>query len=52
MNKKDLRIDWVTLILRLVMGVGFIVHGWTKISKGTAGFGKLLAWIGVPFPQA
>lgn len=50
-NKENRRIDWVTLILRLVMGVGFIVHGWAKISRGTAGFGKLLAWIGVPFPQ-
>jgi putative oxidoreductase len=52
MNKKELHIDWVTLILRLVIGAGFIVHGWAKISRGTAGFGKLLAWIGVPFPQA
>jgi putative oxidoreductase len=51
-NKEDIRIDWVTLVLRLVMGVGFMVHGWAKISRGTAGFGKLLAWIGVPFPQA
>jgi putative oxidoreductase len=51
MNKKEFRIDWVTLVLRLVMGVGFIVHGWAKLSRGTAGFGKLLAWIGVPFPQ-
>jgi len=51
-NKVTIRIDWVTLVLRLVIGVGFIVHGWAKISRGTAGFGKLLAWIGVPFPQA
>jgi putative oxidoreductase len=51
-NQEGARIDWVTLILRLIMGVGFIAHGWAKISRGTAGFGKLLAWIGVPFPQA
>ena len=51
-NPKNVQIDWVTLVLRLVMGIGFCIHGWAKISKGTAGFGKLLAWIGIPFPQA
>lgn len=50
-SRESTRIDWVTLILRLIMGTGFIVHGWAKISRGTAGFGKLLAWIGIPLPQ-
>jgi putative oxidoreductase len=45
-------VDSAALCLRLAMGIGFIVHGWAKISRGTAGFGKLLAWIGVPFPLA
>jgi putative oxidoreductase len=36
------------LLLRLVVGPGFIAHGWAKISRGTAGFEKLLAFEGVP----
>ena len=36
--------------MRLVMGVGFLVHGWAKLSRGPAGFGNLLAQIGLPFP--
>jgi putative oxidoreductase len=50
-SRDNARIDWAMLILRLIMGTGFMVHGWAKISRGTAGFGKLLAWIGVPLPQ-
>ena len=33
------------------MGTGFMVHGWAKLSRGTAGFEKLLAQTGVPFPH-
>jgi len=36
------------LLLRLILGPGFIAHGWAKISRGTAGFEKLLAFEGVP----
>ena len=28
-----------------------MAHGWAKISRGTAGFQKLLTQIGVPFPH-
>ncbi|RVT98490.1 DoxX family protein [Mucilaginibacter limnophilus] len=39
-------------ILRLIIGAGFIVHGWAKLSKGTpAGFEKLLTQLQVPFPH-
>jgi len=31
------------------MGVGFMAHGWAKLSRGTGGFEKLLAQSGVPF---
>jgi len=34
------------------MGIGFLVHGWAKWSRGPAGFGKLLQQIGVPMPDA
>jgi len=43
--------QWAPLFLRLAIGMGFIVHGWAKLSRGPAGFGKLLAQTGVPFPH-
>jgi putative oxidoreductase len=43
--------QWSYLPLRLVMGTGFMVHGWAKWSRGPAGFGKLLQFLGVPLPD-
>lgn len=43
--------DWAPLFLRLVIGIGFMVHGWAKLSRGPDKFAALLAWIGVPFPH-
>ena len=42
---------WATIPLRLVIGYGFIVHGWAKLSRGPSGFGRLLQHIGVPLPE-
>ena len=39
------------LFLRLVIGFGFMAHGWAKLSRGPAGFEKLITQIGVPFPH-
>ncbi|WP_217607190.1 DoxX family protein [Chitinophaga sp. GbtcB8] len=39
------------LFLRLVIGFGFMVHGWAKLSRGPAGFEKLLAQLNIPFPH-
>jgi putative oxidoreductase len=36
--------------LRLVIGAGFLAHGWAKWSRGPANFGSLLHQVGVPFP--
>lgn len=36
------------LLLRLIIGPGFIVHGMAKLSRGTAGFEKLLAFEHIP----
>ena len=44
-------VQWSYLPLRLVMGTGFIVHGWAKWSRGPAAFGKLLQFLGVPSPD-
>src|SRR6266446_10555313 len=42
---------WAPLPLRLVIGYGFIAHGWAKLSRGPAGFAKLLDQIGAPLPE-
>lgn len=39
------------LFLRLIIGFGFMAHGWAKISRGTGGFEKLLTQLGVPLPH-
>jgi putative oxidoreductase len=44
--------DWGLLPLRLIIGFGFMAHGWAKLSRGPSGFAKLLAQIGAPLPEA
>ena len=39
------------LPLRLVIGYGFLAHGWAKLSRGPAEFAKLLDQIGAPLPD-
>jgi putative oxidoreductase len=43
---------WASLPLRLVIGSGFMVHGWAKWSRGPAAFAELLKQVGVPLPLA
>jgi putative oxidoreductase len=43
---------WAPVFLRAVMGYGFMIHGWAKISHGPANFEKLLVQLGVPFHHA
>ena len=43
---------WGLLPLRLVLGFGFLAHGWAKWSRGPANFAKLLHQIGTPVPLA
>jgi putative oxidoreductase len=40
--------NWGALILRVIIGIGFMAHGWAKLSRGPAGFEKLLVQTGVP----
>jgi putative oxidoreductase len=42
---------WALLPLRLVIGYGFLVHGWAKLSRGPEGFARLLQQIGAPLPE-
>lgn len=43
---------WALLPLRLVVGVGFLLHGLAKLQRGPEKFGLLLAQIGTPMPVA
>src|SRR5262249_22010415 len=43
---------WAPLPLRLVIGYGFVAHGWAKLSRGPAGFARLLEQVGAPQPEA
>ena len=42
------RPDLAPLPLRLVLGFGFVYHGWEKIADGTAVFQRMLQMIGIP----
>ena len=52
LRKRALWGQWVPLPLRLIIGFGFMAHGWAKLSGGPSGFAKLLAQIGAPLPEA
>jgi putative oxidoreductase len=52
LSKETLWRQWAPLPLRLIIGYGFVAHGWAKLSRGPAGFGKLLEQIGAPLPEA
>src|SRR5499425_810068 len=43
--------QWAPLPLRLMIGYGFMAHGWAKLSRGPEGFAKLLEQIGAPLPE-
>lgn len=41
---------WAPLPLRLIVGYGFVAHGFAKLSRGPETFAAVLHTIGVPFP--
>jgi putative oxidoreductase len=43
---------WVPIPIRLILGVGFMVHGWAKWNRGPAVFAELLKQAHVPLPLA
>jgi putative oxidoreductase len=43
--------QWAPLPLRLIIGYGFMAHGWVKLSRGPAEFAKLLEYTGTPLPE-
>ncbi|MFL6300251.1 MAG: DoxX family protein [Terriglobales bacterium] len=42
---------WHAIPLRLMVGYGFLAHGWAKLAKGPDSFAAILQAIGVPAPQ-
>ncbi len=43
---------WAPLLIRLVIGYGFMNHGWAKVSNGSPdNFEKLITQVGAPFPH-
>ena len=42
---------WAPLLLRLIVGYGFAVHGMAKLSRGAGSFAGILQSIGVPAPH-
>ena len=45
--------QWAPLPLRIMLGVGFVYHGWPKLfsSQGHQGFVGMLGALGVPAPE-
>jgi len=43
--------NWTTIPLRLIVGYGFMAHGYAKIVKGPDHFVAILHALGVPAPQ-
>jgi putative oxidoreductase len=50
LRNKVLLGQWAPLPIRLIIGFGFLAHGWAKWGRGPEGFGRLLHQIGIPLP--
>src|SRR5260370_6983558 len=42
---------WAAIPLRLIVGYGFMEHGFAKLSKGPENFASILHTMGVPAPH-
>jgi len=48
---RSLLSQWAPVPLRLIVGYGFIMHGYAKLSRGPETFAAVLHTIGIPFPH-
>jgi len=46
----ELQGAWWALPLRLIVGFGFMQHGWAKLARGPDDFAHILAALHMPFP--
>lgn len=44
-------VGWAPLLVRLIVGVGFLAHGYAKLGRGPESFGVVLQTLGVPVPE-
>ena len=44
-------VSWAVLPMRLLVGYGFLEHGFAKLSKGPGVFAGILQQLGVPMPH-
>jgi putative oxidoreductase len=42
---------WGPIALRLIVGYGFMEHGWAKLARGPESFIHILQALGMPFPD-
>lgn len=49
---RELWKEWTPLALRVVIGSGFLVHGFAKLERGPDKFAAVLEWMDVPVPHA
>jgi putative oxidoreductase len=42
--------SWAPLLLRLIVGCGFVAHGYAKLARGPDNFTHILSALGMPFP--
>ena len=42
---------WAPLILRAIVGYGFMAHGYAKLARGPQAFAVTLEALGVPIPR-
>ena len=47
---RDQVANWWPLALRLIVGFGFMAHGYAKLARGPANFTLILSALGVPAP--
>jgi putative oxidoreductase len=44
-------VQYAPLVLRLIVGFGFMQHGYAKLARGPADFTQILHALGMPFPE-